>query len=62
MKAYFKPEMKEVELFTKEAISLTIPKTKYTKSAGVWDDGTLLAVALGEGEYLSGNGKATSND
>ena len=60
MKAYMKPEIAEVELFTKDAISLTVPKTVYRRSAAkggtfVADD-ELIAYALQSGEALSGNG------
>ena len=58
MKAYMKPEIAEVELFTHDAISLTVPKTVYKRSAAkggnfVADD-ELIAYALKQGEALSG--------
>ena len=59
MKAYMKPEIAEVELFTQDAISLTtVPKTVYRRSAAkggnfVADD-ELIAYALQQGEALSG--------
>ena len=58
MKAYMKPEIAEVELFTQDAISLTVPKTVYRRSAAksgsfVADD-ELIAYLLKEDEALSG--------
>lgn len=58
MKAYMKPEIAEVELFTQDAISLTVPKTVYRRSTAkggnfVADD-ELIAYALQQGEALSG--------
>lgn len=62
MKAYMKPAIAEVELFTKDAISLTVPKTVYRRSVAkggefVADD-ALIAYALKTGEALSGAAKA----
>lgn len=61
MKAYMKPAIAEVELFTQDAISLTVPKTVYRRSAakgGTFTaDDELIAYALRSGEALSGNGK-----
>ena len=58
MKAYMKPAITEVELFTKDAISLSIPKTVYRRSAatnGVFaDNNELIAWSLRSGENLSG--------
>lgn len=63
MKSYVKPEIKEVELFTQDEISLTIPKTVYkrTGGAGSFDDASLVAYTLQSGERLSVNGSATTS-
>ena len=58
MQAYMKPEIAEIELFTQDAISLTVPKTVYKRSAAtngkfVADD-ELIAYALKHDEALSG--------
>ncbi|MBR4030681.1 MAG: hypothetical protein IKJ06_04725 [Clostridia bacterium] len=34
MKTYIKPAISEVELFTQDAISLSIPKTTYKRQSG----------------------------
>lgn len=61
MKAYMKPAIAEVELFTKDAISLTVPKTVYRRAAAggsfVADD-QVIAHALAAGEALSGLAEA----
>ena len=56
MKAYMKPEIAAVELFTKDAISLKVPKTVYKRTVGgekFTVDNDLLAMALMDGESLS---------
>lgn len=59
MKAYIKPAIAEVELFTQDSIALTIPKTTYKKSAaGGFTRDQLLAYALNDGESVSGNGNS----
>ena len=59
MKTYNKPAIVEIELFTKDAISLTIPKTVYKRSVAsgnsfVTADDALIAQSLAAGESLSG--------
>lgn len=61
MKAYIKPVIAEVELFTQDAIALTIPKTTYKRNAGKFTDAELIAYALRDGEALSGNGEPAKN-
>ncbi len=47
MKTYVKPSICEVELFTQDAISLTIPKTIYKRSgASGFTRDQLIAMAL----------------
>ena len=58
MKAYIKPEIAEVELFTQDSIALTIPKTTYRRIGGSFSDSELIAYALKDGEALSGQGVA----
>ncbi len=59
MKAYIKPEIAEVELFTQDSIALTIPKTTYRRiGGGSFSDSELIAYALKDGEALSGQGVA----
>lgn len=61
MKAYIKPVIAEVELFTQDAIALTIPKTTYKRKSSSFTDEQLIAFALRNGEALSSNGEASSN-
>lgn len=62
MKSYVKPEIKEVELFTQDEISLTIPKTVYKRTGGTgsFADASLVAYTLQSGERLSVNGSGTT--
>lgn len=65
MKAYIKPSIAEVELFTQDAISLTVPKTVYKRSAAKGGtfaaDEQLIAYSLAAGEALSGLGVGGAN-
>lgn len=58
MKAYIKPAIAEVELFTQDSIALTIPKTTYKKGAAGFTYDQLLAYALNDGESVSVNGSS----
>lgn len=46
MKTYMKPSICEVELFTQDAISLSIPKTTYKRNGAKFKKSELIAMAL----------------
>ncbi len=51
MKNYVKPMIAEAELFTQEAIAVSIPKTRY--NLGTQDAATLEKYVLQNGEVVS---------
>lgn len=54
MKTYMKPSICEVELFTKDAISLSIPKTTYKRSQSGFTRDQLIAMALQNDSVVAG--------